>query len=214
MEAAPGPLFSDDVLARVLKSRGYGEFRRRLSGSDCRRCPLWAGRARIVVDRGNPRARVLAVGEAPGETEDREGRAFVGRAGRTLDRVMASAGLDTNRHMLIANVAKCRPPGNRPPSRQEAEACLPYLRRQMELLRPRLVLLLGATALRRLDPSKKNFSMAQETGRWFSLDGFPGPEFMVLYHPAALLYNARLVPEMERHARAVRNLMEERGLLT
>lgn len=195
----------------IVAAPDYAEFRRRLLASDCRRCGLCEGRTRIVPDRGNPAAPIVVIGEAPGEQEDREGRAFVGKAGQLLDRIMASVGLDTDRHMLIVNVLKCRPPENRRPRQEEAAACMPFLQRQIALVRPKVVLLLGATALEHLDPTKRAFSMSEEAGRFFTLAEWPGIQFMVLYHPAALLYNARLKPDMWAHVQALRDFLRQRG---
>ncbi len=195
----------------IVGAPSYAEFRRRLSESNCRRCGLCEGRTHIVVDRGNPEARILVIGEGPGEQEDLKGEAFVGKAGQLLDKIMASIGLDTDRHMLILNVVKCRPPENRAPRQDEVEACLPFLQRQIALVKPRIVLLLGATSLKHIDPTKKDFSMANEAGRFFTLGGYPGVQFMVLYHPAALLYNARLKPDMWAHVQALRDFLKEKG---
>ncbi len=195
----------------IVSAPDYTEFRRRLSESGCRRCPLAAGRTNIVVDRGNPAAPILVIGEGPGEQEDLKGQAFVGKAGQLLDKIMASIGLDTDRHMLIANVVKCRPPENRAPRQDEVDACLPYLQRQIALIKPRIVILLGATSLKHLDPTKRDFSMANEAGRFFVLGDYPGVQFMVLYHPAALLYNARLKPDMWSHVQALRDFLKEKN---
>ena len=103
----------------------YSEFASALRRSGCAKCALSGSRTQIVVDRGNPRAKIMVIGEAPGEKEDLSGRAFVGRAGKTFDAVMRGIGLEPDQDMLIANVAKCRPPENRAPTREEAELCMP-----------------------------------------------------------------------------------------
>jgi len=190
------------VLAPLVA--GYAGFKETLAASGCRACGLWRGRTHIVVDRGNPAAKILVIGEAPGATEDKEARAFVGRAGKTLDRHMAAAGLDTNKDVLIANVVKCRPPENRRPTPAEARTCLPYLRRQIELMAPRLVVLLGNTALRHLAPERAGLSMKEAAGNWFRLPGVPDAEAIVFYHPAALLYNRRLEADMAAHVQLLR----------
>ena len=196
----------------VLGASSYLEFRERLAASGCEKCALAESRSRIVVDRGVPGTGILAIGEGPGAEEDRLGFAFVGRAGQLFDKILESVGIDTNRDMLIANVVKCRPPENRTPTAKEAEACLPYLRRQIALTRPEVILLLGATSLRHLDPSKKEFSMSDEAGRLFTLDGYGAARFLVLYHPAALLYNAGLKSAMWDHVRALRRELDALGL--
>ena len=195
----------------IVGASTYPELRKRLAESDCRRCPLSEKRTHIVVDRGNPEAPIVVIGEGPGEQEDLQGQAFVGKAGQLLDKIMEAVGLDTNRHMLILNVVKCRPPENRTPRGEEVEACLPYLQRQIALVKPKVVLLLGATSLKHIDPSKKEFSMANEAGRFFTLGDYPGVQFMVLYHPAALLYNARLKPDMWGHVQELRKFLKSKG---
>lgn len=196
----------------ILGAPDYATFRERLIASACQRCPLGQTRTNIVVDRGNPAAKILVIGEGPGENEDLQGRAFVGRAGQLLDKILASIGLDTNRDTLIVNVVKCRVPDNQPPDGEAVGQCLPYLRKQIELVRPRVVLLLGATALKHLDPSRRLGPMGEEAGRFLTLPDFPGVEFQVLYHPAALLYNARLKPAMWDHVKALRRYLDANGL--
>ena len=120
----------------VLPARdaeAYPEFRRRLRESDCQRCALAARRRHIVVDRGNPDAPIIAIGEAPGLQEDAQGIAFCGRAGRKLDELFAAEGLSTDKHLLLVNVVKCRPPGNRDPKPEEMARCHPFLERQLAL---------------------------------------------------------------------------------
>lgn len=202
----------DDGRNRILESREYAAFRRLLAESGCTRCPLHQGRHHIVVDRGNPEAPLLLVGEAPGEQEDLEGQAFVGRAGRLLDELAREVGLDTNRDMLIVNVVKCRPPENRSPRQEEVDACSPFLKRQIALQNPQVVVLLGATALKHVIPDKKSFSMNDEAGKMFQHADFPGRDFMVLYHPAYLLYDPRKKPEMQAHLMSLRRHLTARGL--
>ena len=150
--------------ADLLKIRDYGEFKQALAESGCRGCTLCEARARIVVDRGNPKARIMAVGEGPGAEEDARGLAFVGRSGRLFDKLMAEAGFDTNQDLLIANVVKCRPPENRVPHAAEAAVCLPFLRHQIELVSPQVIILLGATSLKYLLPSLKKTAMKNLVG--------------------------------------------------
>lgn len=192
-----------DSTGRVLAAPDYADFRERLAASGCRRCALAEGRTRIVVDRGNPAAPILCVGEAPGAQEDATGRAFVGRAGRMLDALFASAGLSTDDQVLIVNVVKCRPPENRAPTVAEAAACRPFLDRQLALSPARIVALLGATALRRFDPERAKRPLSETVGDFFTLPDHPGREFVTLYHPAALLYNRTLEPLARRHARTL-----------
>ena len=140
----------------------------------CRRCGLAATRQQVVVGRGNPNARLLLLGEAPGAEEEACGQPFVGRSGRLLEAMLAAAGLDSERDLYIANVIKCRPPGNRKPSRTEIKACRPWLERQIDLVRPQLVLLVGATALEALLGIKGGITRLR--GQWLHLEASQGPD--------------------------------------
>lgn len=195
----------------ILEADNYPVFRERLQGSGCRLCDLASGRQRIVVDRGNPEAGIMAVGEGPGEQEDLQGRAFVGRAGKLLDRLFAESGILTERELLIANIVKCRPPANRAPQKNEAEACLPYLRKQIALVRPHTLLLLGAVSVRHLFREKGAFTMKDEVGRIFIAPDYPGTEFMILYHPAYLLRDPRKQPEFRQHIEFLKKHLKETG---
>ena len=149
--------------------------------ADCRGCRLAHTRRHTAFGEGNRAAQVLLVGEGPGREEDLQGRPFVGPAGRLLDRMLAAVGLDRET-VYIANVVKCRPPGNRNPEPDEAAACLPYLRAQYALLRPEIVVCLGAVAARYLcDPGIR---ITRDRGRWREKGGV---WFLPTYHPAALL---------------------------
>src|SRR5437867_7142731 len=113
------------------------------------------------------------------------GQAFVGRSGELLDKIMASIGLDTNRDLLIVNVVKCKAEVDRAPTSGEVEACFPYFRRQIELMRPTVILLLGAVALKYVVKDRgEDFSMEKEAGHFFTVAAYPDIQFMVLYHPA------------------------------
>ena len=152
--------------------------------TDCRRCPLCAGRATVVFGVGNPRARLMFVGEGPGSEEDRLGEPFVGAAGKRLDRWIARIGL-RREDVYIANIVKCRPPGNRAPFPDEAKVCLPYLLRQIRAIRPEIVCTLGATALNFLLGVEEKIT--RERGKWRERDGVP---VLPTYHPAFILRNA------------------------
>ena len=193
------PDLFDRTQNKILSAKSYAEFKRALVESNCVQCDLHKHRTQIVVDRGNPDAKVLFIGEAPGANEDLQGKAFVGRAGKLLDAMLKELGFDTDRDALIANVNKCRPPDNRRPTPKEAQTCLPFLRKQIDLMRPRLIALLGATALRHILPAKKDFSMAGEVGKFFNHDSCPEAKFLVLYHPAYILRDPRKKPLMQAH---------------
>ncbi|OPX88024.1 MAG: Uracil DNA glycosylase superfamily protein [Pelotomaculum sp. PtaB.Bin104] len=154
--------------------------------SACSRCSLRKGCSGVVFGEGNPEARLMLIGEGPGADEDRLGRPFVGRAGQLLDRILAAVDMERFTHVYIANVVKCRPPGNRAPQADEAAACLPWLYRQIELVSPRIIVLLGSTALQNLiEPGAKITVMR---GKW--LVSKSGIKIMPTYHPAALLRDA------------------------
>ncbi len=211
----PFDLF-DETANRILSTNTYEEFRARLLESQCQRCPLGSHRTHIVVDRGNPAAKIVVIGEGPGRDEDAQGKAFVGRSGQLLDKILAAIGLDTNRDCLIVNVVKCRAVDeagqNRPPQPAEADTCFPYLKHQIALCAPRVMLLLGATSLKYMDPARKDFSMAKEAGRFIALPDYPGIETMVLYHPAALLRNPNLKADMWEHVKILKKRLVELGV--
>lgn len=148
----------------------------------CTACKLCATRKKTVPGTGDPQADWLFVGEAPGAEEDARGEPFVGQAGRLLDAMLAALGLSRARQVYIANVLKCRPPGNRPPEPAEADACRPYLTRQIELIRPRLIVALGRAAASLLLGT--DASIASLRGRVHRYREVP---VVVTYHPAYLL---------------------------
>src|SRR5262245_16113497 len=115
--------------------------------AECTRCGLCKTRNNVVFADGNPEAKLMIIGEGPGANEDEMGLPFVGRAGQLLDRILASVKIDRKRDTYICNVVKCRPPGNRVPTAEEAAACRPFLEAQIEFVNPRLILLAGATAV-------------------------------------------------------------------
>ncbi len=156
----------------------------------CRGCPLCSGRSTIVFGVGNPRARLMFVGEGPGAEEDRRGEPFVGAAGKRLDQWIARIGL-RREDVYIANIVKCRPPENRVPFPDEAKACLPYLMRQIQAIRPEILCTLGATALNFLLGAEERITRAR--GRWRELGGIP---VLPTYHPAFILRNAAREPEV------------------
>jgi DNA polymerase len=151
---------------------------------DCLACPLGGHRLRFVFGEGNPRAGLLFIGEGPGRDEDLQGRPFVGRAGELLDRMLAAIGLERSQ-VYIANVVKCRPPDNRTPTPPEAQRCLPYLRRQIELIRPRVIVTLGNTPLRELLGVQTGITRIR--GQWQRLDMLGGIPVMPTFHPAYVL---------------------------
>lgn len=170
--------------------------------ADCRACPLCEGRSHTVPGEGNPAARLMCVGEGPGESEDLSGRPFVGRAGELLDKILANIELPRP-EVYIANVVKCRPPRNRAPLPDERAACLPYLHRQIALVRPKVLLALGSTAAEAMLGVKKPLGeLRLKVHTW---DGIP---LVVTYHPAALLRNPNWKRPAWDDVRIARQLLE------
>lgn len=147
----------------------------------CRNCRLCERRTQAVPGEGSPDADILFVGEGPGHDEDVQGRPFVGPAGQLLDKMLAAIGL-RREEVFIANVVKCRPPNNRDPEEDEQCACIPYLRAQFSVIRPKIIVCLGRIAAKRLiDPS---FRITSDHGKWFERNGVL---MTATYHPSALL---------------------------
>lgn len=149
---------------------------------DCTRCGLCAGRRNIVFGVGDPQADLMVVGEAPGYHEDQRGEPFVGAAGEMLDKMLANVLGLPRAQVYIANVVKCRPPDNRNPDPQEIATCLPFLRRQIAAIEPKVILVLGSVAFRALLDTSQGITRSR--GRWHELDGVP---VMPTFHPAYLL---------------------------
>ena len=171
---------------------------------DCTRCKLHQqGRKQIVFGVGNPNAELMFVGEAPGADEDQQGEPFVGRAGQLLNNMITAMGL-RREDVYIANVIKCRPPGNRTPERDECETCSPFLMRQIDVIRPKVIVALGAVAAKNL--LGLNESMANLRGRFYD---FRGTKLAVTYHPAFLLRDPRQKKEAWKDLQMV---MKEMGL--
>ncbi len=151
----------------------------------CKKCPLHKRRTNAVPGEGSYNAEVMFIGEAPGAEEDRQGRPFVGAAGKLLTEALTRAGF-RREEVFITNIVKCRPPNNRVPTSGEREACLPYLMRQIELIGPRVICLLGRTPLETLIGP---YSISKMRGRVMEKNG---RKFFLTYHPAAAIYNPSL----------------------
>ena len=157
---------------------------------NCQKCELGKTRTNCVFGTGNREADILFVGEAPGEQEDLSGTPFVGRAGQLLDKYLYA--VDINREdVYIANILKCRPPKNRDPLPAEEDACIDYLREQVRLIKPKIIVCLGRIAAMRL--IKPDFKISKEHGQWFEKGSFT---MTAVYHPAALLRDPRRKEEM------------------
>lgn len=169
----------------------------------CTRCPLHEGRMQAVPGEGVLDPLVLVVGEGPGADEDRRGLPFVGKAGQFLDRWLEAVDLDRRRNAYIGNVVKCRPPGNRDPRPEESDACLPYLREQVELIRPRTILTVGRIATGILVGTKAGITSLR--GRTFYFNGIP---LIPTFHPAAVLRSSDLKRPVWEDLKRLRTLLD------
>lgn len=191
---APTP--SDPVEALKLIREDIG---------DCTRCPLHKqGRKQIVFGVGNPNADLMFIGEAPGADEDQQGEPFVGRSGQLLTNMIKAMGL-SREQVYIANIIKCRPPGNRAPEREECATCSPFLMQQIEAIKPKAIVALGAVAAKTL--LAINAPMSELRGQWFD---FRGTKLAVTYHPAFLLRDPRQKKETWKDLQMV---MKDLGLV-
>jgi uracil-DNA glycosylase len=191
----PESSFSDPAQALLAIREDIG---------DCTRCRLAKqGRKQIVFGVGNPRAELMFIGEAPGADEDTQGEPFVGRAGQLLNNMIKAMGL-SREEIYIANIIKCRPPGNRTPERDECETCSPFLMRQIAVIKPKAIVALGAIAAKTL--LAINASMMELRGKWYD---FRGTKLAVTYHPAFLLRDPRQKKEAWKDLQMV---MKELGL--
>jgi len=171
--------------------------------NSCDRCDLAKRRKKVVFGEGSPGARVMFIGEGPGAEEDRTGRPFVGQAGRLLDGMIFALGFDRSQ-VYIANVVKCRPPGNRDPQPEEMAACARFLDRQIELVQPVVIVALGRIAARRLTGADK--PLAALRGRWTAYKGIP---LIATYHPAYLLRNSSDKPKVWQDLKKVAEKLGE-----
>ncbi len=189
------------VLSREERVRRLAALDRQIAG--CTACGLHAGRTLTVPGEGDPEAPVMFVGEGPGEQEDLSGRPFVGRAGQVLRRLIREQLGKDPAEVFIANVVKCRPPGNRAPQPDEAAACLPFLRKQVSIVRPRILVTLGNPATQALLKTTEGISRLR--GRPVRLGDFV---VFPTFHPSYLLRNPSALPVSEEDFRAVRRLLE------
>ena len=157
---------------------------------NCQKCALADTRHNVVFGTGVKNAEVMFIGEGPGENEDLQGEPFVGRGGKLLDDMLELIDLDRKKNVYIANIVKCRPPQNRDPLNTEQDACIGYLRNQVALIRPRIIVCLGRIAAMRL--IKSDFKISKEHGQWFEKAGV---HMTALFHPAAILRDPHRRPE-------------------
>jgi len=152
---------------------------------ECQKCALGQTRTKTVFSAGTPNHKIMLIGEAPGFNEDQTGESFVGRAGQLLDKILNSVGFDRHKNIYLCNTIKCRPPNNRDPLPDEKAACRAYLDKQLEILKPKIILLCGKVALNSFLETKEGISKLR--GRWF--DGPYGAKMMPIFHPSYLLRN-------------------------
>lgn len=172
----------------------------------CTRCGLCQTRHNVVFGVGNPSADVMFIGEGPGEQEDLQGEPFVGPAGKLLDDMLSIIDLSRKTNCYIANIVKCRPPKNRDPLEAEQEACVEYLRRQVSLVKPRIIVCLGRIAATRL--IRPDFRITREHGTWTEKNGI---HMTAIYHPSALLRDVTKRPETFDDLLAIRDQIRRLG---
>lgn len=168
----------------------------------CTRCSLCQGRTNVVHTDGNQQARLMFVGEAPGEDEDAQARPFVGRAGQLLTKIIESIGLKRE-EVLIGNVNRCRPPGNRPPTPEEASTCKPFLLREIAVTRPEVIIVLGNTAMKNLLGTKEGITRVRGI-----FQDYKGIKVMPTFHPAYLLRNPSKKRETWEDLKKVRDYLD------
>ena len=173
----------------------------------CTKCGLCEARTNVVVGMGNPQAKVMFVGEGPGEQEDLQGKPFVGRSGQLLDKMLDAVDLDRNKNIYIGNIVKCRPPKNRDPLPEEQEMCIDWLRSQFLLIRPKIIVCLGRIAAMKL--IRPDFRITREHGEFFEKNGIL---MMATLHPAALLRNPNNKPSAFEDFLKLRAKMDELGI--
>lgn len=176
---------------------------RRVEIGNCTRCKLHSRRKTIVFGEGDPNAELMLVGEAPGADEDDQGRPFVGRAGQLLMQMIKAINFERNQ-VFIANVLKCRPPGNRPPEPDEVKTCTPFLLKQISIIRPKIILALGTFAAQTLIDSKSSISFLR--GRVYEM---PFGRVVATFHPSFLLRSPNKKPEAWEDLKLVRKLLAE-----
>lgn len=170
--------------------------------SSCCRCRLCSARNSFVFGEGNPEAELMFIGEGPGAEEDRTGRPFVGKAGQLLTRMIEVIGVK-RQDVYIANIVKCRPPQNRAPEEDEAQACLPILRQQVAIIRPRIIVCLGSTSAKYI--IDKDIRITKQRGQWYQKGSFM---IMPTYHPSALLRDESKKKDAWEDFKSIREKME------
>lgn len=183
----------------------------------CSACRLADTRTKVVFSDGNPQAQLMLIGEGPGQNEDETGVPFVGRAGQLLTKIIESAGFDRQQDTYICNVVKCRPPQNRAPFQDEADACKGFLQSQINLIQPAIILLVGKTALTHVLGEQK-IAISKMRGQWLENNFIHQPKMMTIFHPSYLLRNPSQAPNSPKWLTwqdmlEVRRVFDELGFL-
>lgn len=170
---------------------------------NCNKCKLCSGRKNIVFGTGNKNAKIMFIGEGPGADEDIQGEPFVGKAGQLMNKAFEALGIERN-NVYIANIVKCRPPQNRNPEKDEAEACMDYLRNQVILVKPKIIVLLGSVALKNI--LGEEYGITNSRGKWIEKREI---WYMPTFHPAALLRDDSKKIDFWRDLKLVKEKLEE-----
>lgn len=173
----------------------------------CNKCALCSNRTQTVFGVGNLNADIMFIGEGPGADEDREGEPFVGKAGKLMNQAFMGLGISREK-IYIANIVKCRPPNNRTPLKEEANACLDYLRNQVMIIRPKIIVLLGNTALKNI--LGEEYGITSSRGKWIEKKGI---KYMPTFHPAALLRDESKKIDFWKDLEQVKKVADENGFL-
>ena len=169
----------------------------RVAAANCKNCELWRTRNNSVFEDGNQKAKIMLIGEAPGADEDKMGKPFVGRAGKLLNEFLQNAGIDRQRDLYIANTLKCRPPENRKPKPEEKSACEGFLFEQIRQVKPKVIVLCGATSMESFLGKKQKITTSR--GHVFeNVEGFPDIKFVPILHPSYLLRKHSTEPDAPR----------------
>lgn len=195
------PVLFEEVKEDWVKATSLNQLEKLIS--NCTKCRLHSGRNKFVFGTGNPNADVLVIGEGPGAEEDKQGLPFVGRAGKLLTDMLKAIKFERE-EVYIGNVVKCRPPENRTPMQDEMETCMPYLKKQCELIKPKLILCLGLTAAKGLLKKRESLGELRK-----SIFDYEGAKVIVTYHPAALLRNPHWKKDCWEDLKKFRKLYEE-----
>jgi len=172
---------------------------------NCQKCSLWKSKTNLVFGEGNPSSEIMFIGEAPGYHEDKQGRPFVGAAGKLLTELIESLGLKRE-NVYIANVLKCRPPNNRDPKPEEIDACYPWLERQIEIINPKFICTLGRYSAYVL--LKIPINMSTYHGKFYDIQN---KLIFITYHPAAALYHRKILEEIKNDFLSFKKLIEDKS---